>query len=860
MDRRVIVVKKYVMDNPNIGKLQPLMWGDGSPIENCYSDFPNGGDIFVPTQFPGIPEEPVEISVEPNHQESSGYVDTTAMHYSKFVYNPHTCERSSTAGRLFDVIEVSAFPTGETGFYVDSDFFPTQFFFLQESGGEEIRGPFKRGECDFQEEGWRTTIIAPSPSEAIVRICPLLAQRLVGVFKESELPASVFRQLSKLRTFRVDYDERKFVIDFSTVAELINSDPARYYADLMTDHDVVTWLNLSIRRQFDLSKEDIQKFRQMVITFGEQGGEFELPDIFIHERIERATKYLQSMEETEEIVSRFIDENLSRFLESDAGERILEKYVRSKRGHIIEELRDEVLQDEERLIAARRERLNTEIADLEAAKKGLQEEVKRLSEQSDQAKQEATAEVLAEKSAELERLGKSIVIKQKELEELQNHVEVAKDLQTLKNEATELERKREYLQQAVEEERRTKELLKSENRATEAELRQRLLREKLYIDTLIGAAPETSEHFEQRRFWIPVRTEDLEILDILNGVRDYFLANGRDTSILQVANYLISILQNRLTIFVGYPGVGKTSTTRILAEALGMNQSDAERLLKVSVGRGWVSSRDLVGFHNPLTGSFQAAPTGLYHALKALQEERNEQRPGVPLWILLDEINLSPVEHYWSDFMTTTDSVEGSIRCGSETLVFDHALRFIGTANYDETTEPLSPRVISRANIIYVAPPESRSYMYEDEDQIVVPDRVFTMEQLRPLWDVRPEHTENEQILVNQLAILLQRHSDEQGSLGSITVVDPRVKKSMAMYCAAARDIMRPHLGDFGALDFAFSQRVLPRCRGTGQGYARRLEQVRDYCRNKQLTRSAQVIDRILEQGRLYQSYDFFGM
>lgn len=135
------------------------------------------------------------------------------------------------------------------------------------------------------------------------------------------------------------------------------------------------------------------------------------------------------------------------------------------------------------------------------------------------------------------------------------------DLQTLKNEATELERKREYLQQAVEEERRTKELLKSENRATEAELRQRLLREKLYIDTLIGAAPETSEHFEQRRFWIPVRTEDLEILDILNGVRDYFLANGRDTSILQVANYLISILQNRLTIFVGYPGVGKTSTT-----------------------------------------------------------------------------------------------------------------------------------------------------------------------------------------------------------------------------------------------------------------------------------------------------------
>ncbi|MGI6641410.1 MAG: hypothetical protein ACOX48_08040 [Limnochordia bacterium] len=855
MEQRIIVVKKNVMGAQEHGKLQPLMYADGTPIENLYYDFPNRGDIFVPVGFSAIPEEPIEISV----QENKHYRGTTEPHHSKYLYHSY-CELQSTAGRVFDVIPVTAFPKGQHDLYLDLPFYPTLYFFLQRRDTAEIWGPFKRGECKFQEEKWRTAIIMPSSSEAIAGQCPLLSERLVGAFHESELPPGAVQVATKLRDFQLEYDERKFIFNFPAVADLINSDPDRYYVDLMADHDIVTWLTSAMRKQAELTREDVQRLRQMVIDLGELGTQFELPETVIRTRIERAVDYLQSVEEAQDAISGFFQDNFSHFLHSEVGQKALDDFVRTKREDIMADLLDQVLEKEEQAIAETRRKLGQEIADLEGRKANLQKELAHLAEQAEKAKQQTTAERVEAASAELENLKQEIAQKRAELDRLQEHVKMALDFQALKAEIEGLKEDREYVYQAVEELKRTRESLEEEFSQSERRLRDKLLTQKLYLDTLSGVAPQATLPQLSKGFAIPPRTEEMDITYILKSIQAHFEAQGRDVTLSQVANYLISILQNRLTIFVGYPGVGKTSTIQLLAEALGMCQPDAERLLKVSVGRGWVSSRDLIGYHNPLTDAFQPAPTGMYYALKALHSEENSGEPKAPLWVLLDEVNLSPVEHYWSDFMTTTDSVQGSIRCGTETLAFDHALRFIGTANYDETTEPLSPRVISRANIIYVEPPEARTFRYEESASPASPGRVFTLDQLRPLWDVRPEHTEGEQIVVNRLVTILQGTAEDSSSVGPITVVDPRVRKSMAMYCAAARDIMRPELGEFGALDFAVAQRVLPQCRGTGQGYARRLEQVRDLCHSKGLTRSVDTLDRILARGKLYQSYDFFGL
>lgn len=75
-----------------------------------------------------------------------------------------------------------------------------------------------------------------------------------------------------------------------------------------------------------------------------------------------------------------------------------------------------------------------------------------------------------------------------------------------------------------------------------------------------------------------------------------------------------------------------------------------------------------------------------------------------PLFIMLDEANLSPIEYYWADFMRLTDRSSYSdsyINIGIEhELYVPKTLRFLATINTDQTTESLSPRLIDRACII----------------------------------------------------------------------------------------------------------------------------------------------------------------
>ena len=165
-------------------------------------------------------------------------------------------------------------------------------------------------------------------------------------------------------------------------------------------------------------------------------------------------------------------------------------------------------------------------------------------------------------------------------------------------------------------------------------------------------------------------------------------------------NLLISIFQNTLTVFAGVPGTGKTTLARLLSNIL----APKDRIREVSVNRGWSSQKDFIGFVNPLTKKFHSSSTDIYSLLKQMDYETKEKMfLESPLsFIILDEANLSPLEHYWSSFYNLTDSSgKLEIQLGhKEKVEFHNNLRFIGTINYDHTTEELSPRVLDRINII----------------------------------------------------------------------------------------------------------------------------------------------------------------
>src|SRR5690606_16814037 len=84
---------------------------------------------------------------------------------------------------------------------------------------------------------------------------------------------------------------------------------------------------------------------------------------------------------------------------------------------------------------------------------------------------------------------------------------------------------------------------------------------------------------------------------------------GREVDFNDLANYIINIQQNFLSVFAGLPGVGKTSLVTKLTEALGYK----DRFLPISVSRGWTSTKDFIGYFNPLSNQFQPSRTNFYN-------------------------------------------------------------------------------------------------------------------------------------------------------------------------------------------------------------------------------------------------------
>ena len=122
----------------------------------------------------------------------------------------------------------------------------------------------------------------------------------------------------------------------------------------------------------------------------------------------------------------------------------------------------------------------------------------------------------------------------------------------------------------------------------------------------------------------------------------------------------------------------------------------------------------LLGYLNPLTYKYSTTPF-LDLLLRARDEENRAAEAGEkphPFFVILDEMNLARVEHYFSDFLSALESGEDiplhedeaveSGKSGSgprvpRKLKVPGNVLFTGTVNVDETTYMFSPKVLDRA-------------------------------------------------------------------------------------------------------------------------------------------------------------------
>ena len=178
-----------------------------------------------------------------------------------------------------------------------------------------------------------------------------------------------------------------------------------------------------------------------------------------------------------------------------------------------------------------------------------------------------------------------------------------------------------------------------------------------------------------------------------------------------IQRFVASLCTKPFVICSGLSGSGKTKLAQAFVQWISVDDS---QYVIVPVGADWTNREPLLGYPNALDKEEYVSPENgvLDLMIRAKQNIENQEEPTKPYFLILDEMNLSHVERYFADFLSTMESGDAiplhkiqpeptkDLITVPQTLKLPKNLFIIGTVNIDETTYMFSPKVLDRANTI----------------------------------------------------------------------------------------------------------------------------------------------------------------
>ena len=169
-------------------------------------------------------------------------------------------------------------------------------------------------------------------------------------------------------------------------------------------------------------------------------------------------------------------------------------------------------------------------------------------------------------------------------------------------------------------------------------------------------------------------------------------------------SFLGGLAMGRLVLLQGISGTGKTSLPMAFARAVGTEAAVIE------VQAGWRDPQDLIGHYNSFEKRFYEK-----EFLQALYRAGTPRCADTIRIVLLDEMNLSYPEQYFSDLLSTLElplkdwrlvlmphPVDPSPALFTEgrMLRIPPNVWFVGTANHDETTMDFADKTYDRSHVM----------------------------------------------------------------------------------------------------------------------------------------------------------------
>lgn len=577
---------------------------------------------------------------------------------------------------------------------------------------------------------------------------------------------------------------------------------------------------------------------------------------FVRERLE----HLNNIVDSQLLLQEEVINGLFKFLRTTNGELIVDQYVNNNEDKYLMKIKDRREEEIEKEIFEKKNELNNVLEKIKAKK----EDFSALSLEVEQKREAAKSTIKLEEASQ--RWDEALNKKQEEYSNLEDRVnklnEQYKDIakyDNIRQQITDIEAEKRVVNKQLKDLEDNLKSIKAELSTSDEDLQKKLRELKPYVDAVNGSFLSNQAQLPEvnvvPKYYIDTELDKIILQkQFIDNIQEKLKGVGRGVSQVDIVNLVISTQQSFICFLAGLPGVGKTSLTRLFVEAQGLNS----RFKEISVARGWTSQKDLIGFFNPLSNRFQSTSSNLSFFLRAIDEDSRKGESPMA-YVLLDEANLSPIEHYWSIFMGMTDTTNKILTLGQDIINIPSCLRFIATINYDSTTEPLSPRIVDRAPIIILDVNFAAENIAEiNRIKFDLPASEKVLNDLFGCSLIVPELTENEEKCFFEIKKILREQNLEWGRP---LFVSPRKENAIRQYCDKARAIMQTlNDGDeFMALDFAILQHVLPQIRGNGSKFKNRLIALKQILESENLHKSTEYLNRMISYGSdELHTYDFF--